>query len=722
MASFGISDAFAELSTGLNPDDSVPIFMNYGTIPPNSSFTILLGAAPHGMMLINESTGDYAREGSTLFYASLDKPIYINSVEINLGLTSLNYSCNVENGNKIDFPYTPSTKAPITCNFDLVSDHDEFVNQVVNDVVPTPLVIRIISPISGEYKYGVGDIGNAFVVEGTIDVTSQIKGTHITTNISEEFFTVDITSFPSGLELTSQICVDINGNILNMLNNYFYESTILNVCTITFNEVDNLPTFEIDIISPIDGKFVYAVYGINTSLLTYNTIHFDDVVRSEKFEIHHSAFGDIHLKEFPSGLAMKSEICKKNDETVNHHKRIDIIKGDEIKCVFTFIDPSSLTPELQKKKKSGGSCADCVPPTFGKSKQYKQLVHNGFSFNGIATDVTNYHTEYPLITVETNQTNNLTLTAYENNGPNNIKWFQVGFGMPEIGAPLSEAQTLVTISLKGGEVEKIEKVEKYPLIDVTNVTTSIVECGYTTSDCLAVSMDYIYRDQPKYNVMAINAMDISRNSIVNFMNDGILVVGKSLNEPLLDTITAEKGGAFYPQRAGIVELTLIDYKTDMWQDEYGYLWTGDNYKSFKIIDTIPVPIREPDKAGSVMTRQNSIFSSLIIAEQDKAILHFDASKLVSILDETFAYDLSKSEEQRQAELDIRIADEIKRLTPMTRDYSVNQHSYQVDSYDLQNQYDGKSVSEIAQANLSEKLKLQEELLQKRLDQKKNYSN
>ena len=165
-------------------------------------------------------------------------------------------------------------------------------------------------------------------------------------------------------------------------------------------------------------------------------------------------------------------------------------------------------PIFDVKKKSGGGCSgDCTPPTFGKNKQYKQVVQNGFSFNDIAVDVTAYHTEYPLITVETNSTNNLTLTAYENKGPNNIKWVQVGLGMPEIGAPLSEAQTLVTIYLNGGQVEKIEKVEKYPLVDVTNITTSIVECGYTTSNCLQISMDYIYRDQPKYNVMAINVMD-----------------------------------------------------------------------------------------------------------------------------------------------------------------------------------------------------------------------
>jgi len=325
------------------------------------------------------------------------------------------------------------------------------------------------------------------------------------------------------------------------------------------------------------------------------------------------------------------------------------------------------------KKKGGGGCSgDCVPPTFYKNKLGKIIVKDGFSFNGIATDVTNYHTDYPLITVNTNQTNNVTLTAYENYGSNNMKWVQVGLGMPEVGSPLNDAQTIVTIYLKDNEVEKIEKVEKYPLVDVSNVTASVVQCGYVNSNCLQVSMDYIYRDQPKYNIMAINAMDKSRNSVVNFLNDGVLVVGESMNEPLLDKIAVSGGGSFYPQRTGTVELTLVDYKTDMWQDEYGYLWTGDNYKSFKIIDIVPQPIREPDMTWFSMTRINSNFEKIIQYEQNRAVLHFDASQLTSTLDEAFAYDAPKSEEQRQAKLDIKIENEISRLTSMTKDYTMNQ--------------------------------------------------
>lgn len=369
------------------------------------------------------------------------------------------------------------------------------------------------------------------------------------------------------------------------------------------------------------------------------------------------------------------------------------------------------------KKKSGGGCSgDCTPPTFGKDAQSKQIVQGGFSFNGHITDVTDYHTEYSTITAHTNTTHNFTLKAYENNGANNIKWFQWGI-VEEVGTPLSEAEVLATFYVSGGVIEEIVQYDKNNLIDIIHAETYVEECGYITSDCLELSFDVTFRDQLKNKVIVIQAMDNSRNADTKFMNEGIDTVGTSMNEPLLDKITASHGGAFYPQRAGAVELTLIDYKTDTWQDEYGYLWTSDNYKSFKIVDTIPVPLREPDKTTSVMTRQNSIFASLIIAEQDRAVLYFDSTKLISIPDESFVYDLPISDEQRQTELDIRITNEIARITPM-----VIQYDNKVYSYDHLKQYDGKTVAEIVVEDMAEKLLAQKDLLQKRLVDKEKYSN
>ncbi len=246
-------------------------------------------------------------------------------------------------------------------------------------------------------------------------------------------------------------------------------------------------------------------------------------------------------------------------------------------------------------KSGGGGCSDCIPPTFGKNKNGRLLVSEGFIFNGNATDVTDYHTKFPLITVITNQTNTVTVKMYENRGVNNIRLAQFGMGMPEVGSPLNDAQTLLEIWIIGAEIEEIIKIEKYNLVDILNATTSIVNCGYVgTDNCLQITLEYVYRDQPKYNIMAINAMDNSRNAKTNYINDGILVIGKTLNDPLEQNVSVSNTAAHYPQNRGTTLLTLVDYKTDKWQDGYGYMWSANSYGPY-LVDKIPIPKKIQDK-------------------------------------------------------------------------------------------------------------------------------
>jgi len=279
--------------------------------------------------------------------------------------------------------------------------------------------------------------------------------------------------------------------------------------------------------------------------------------------------------------------------------------------------------------KSGGGCSDCTPPTFGKNKNERLLVSDGFIFNGNAIDVTDFHTKFDLITVITNQTNIVTVKIYENNGVNNIRLAQFGMGMPEVGSPLNDAQTLVEIWIVGAEIEKIEKDKnnnknknnKISLIDILNATTGIVDCGYVGKDnCLQVTLEYVYRDQPKYNIMAINAMDNSRNAQTNYLNDGILVIGESLNEPLEQNVSVSNAGAHYPQNRGTTLLTLVDYKTDMWQDGYGYMWSANNYGPY-LVDKIPIPKKVQDKFSKwsgYNDRYHSEFKNYVELQSKKA--------------------------------------------------------------------------------------------------------
>lgn len=277
-------------------------------------------------------------------------------------------------------------------------------------------------------------------------------------------------------------------------------------------------------------------------------------------------------------------------------------------------------------EKRSSSCADCIPPTFGKNKNGVLLVSEGFIFNGNPTDVTDYHTPFPLITVITNQTNTVTVKVYENSGVSYIDLIQLGLGMPEVGSPLNDAQVLLEFWIDNTEVYKIVKVDKNNLVDVVNATTTLVGClNDNGENCLELSVKYIYRDQPKYNIMAINAVDFKRNTWNNYMNEGIEVIGESLNDPLLQQVIASKGGVFYPQKAGEATLTLSDYKTDMWTDEYGYIWSTNEHGPY-LVDIIPTPVKIPDEVSpwsGYNDRWHSEFGEYVKMQQEKAAIIFD---------------------------------------------------------------------------------------------------
>jgi len=398
----------------------------------------------------------------------------------------------------------------------------------------------------------------------------------------------------------------------------------------------------------------------------------------------------------------------------------EISYGDHDEAPYPLMIKTSYY--LTESEKKGGGCGgDCTSPTFGKDKKGIMIVQGGFSFNGNSTDVTELWTPYHMITAQTNSTHNFTLKVFENNGVNNIKWFQLGI-VPEVGSELNDAEVLATIFISSTQVEKVEDSDKNNLWDIINATSYIEECGYVTSDCLELSIDVIFREELRNKVIIIQAMDNPRNADTKFLNDGIETVGESMNEPLVSYVLASKGGAFYPQDRGVVELTLTSYKNDLWQDPYGYEWSTNNY-GFYIISTVPVPLKEPDVMWQAMTRMNSNFADMIIYEQERAVLIFDASKLISVLDETFTHDFTThSEEQYKNELAVKLEIEADKAAKITKDYTKNQHLYQKNSYNHWNYFGDMTLAEINQLDFEKKLKAQQEVYLQKINAKQQYSN
>lgn len=229
--------------------------------------------------------------------------------------------------------------------------------------------------------------------------------------------------------------------------------------------------------------------------------------------------------------------------------------------------PSDNEPKTTKKKKGGSTYNP--PPTLGVDKDGKRLVEKGFSFNGHATDAARYWTPYPLITTNVNEKNTVELIVYEDRGINNLKWVQLFLGLEEVGQPTSEAEAAIHLILSNTEFEEVIITDKHDLIQDIIIHQPIPhKCKQdsNTELCLKLKFEYEYRGPLFYHVYGVSLMDTQKNSWNHYFNEGVMVIGESLNEPPTDRVFTKKG-AQYP--AEWLDMTRIDKINDIWADQNG---------------------------------------------------------------------------------------------------------------------------------------------------------
>jgi len=281
-----------------------------------------------------------------------------------------------------------------------------------------------------------------------------------------------------------------------------------------------------------------------------------------------------------------------------------------------------------------GCWGDCTSPTIGLDKYEKRMVDGGFSYNGNAVDAIAFHTPFPLITAQIGQTNTVTVKIYDEYGTQGVKLVQFALGLPEIGAPLDNAEAIIGIWLESGgiNVEKVSITDKRNLIENSSVKTQteIVDCREGSADqCILVTMKYKYREASIYNVMRVNVMDNYRNLQTSTFNDGVEVLGESMNPA--DTmniipVTLQQ----YPQKRGLVELIQIDRSEKLWTDPYGYIWQGDESKM--VLLSIILPKEQDNDPKSVWSGYNDrINSNFVMYKQEQIV------KAQEIFDEIVLY-------------------------------------------------------------------------------------
>ena len=311
--------------------------------------------------------------------------------------------------------------------------------------------------------------------------------------------------------------------------------------------------------------------------------------------------------------------------------------------LILLVDPLSDPPK--KNKSSGGSNDWHKKPTFGISHlTYKQIVDNGFSFNGYSLTITdNWHADFHLTSSLIGETNTVKIKTYS---ADPLKWINLYLGVPRIGDVSdaeSEIQLIVSRDYNNPVDYTIDEINHYQaeeLVNVDDTTASLqkIKCQASDNDekCYEFTINFTVMAPLHEEVIAISAMDDKRRQHVTYINEGVEFTGTSLLDAHTALLMQKKTNQ---GQAEIIVLTQQDRRYNVWEDQHGYLWTLNEYGTWTQITAAEFE-RHQDGASSVMTRQNSNFASLIEQERQKALLVFDSGDLISELDDYFAYDYS----------------------------------------------------------------------------------
>ena len=305
----------------------------------------------------------------------------------------------------------------------------------------------------------------------------------------------------------------------------------------------------------------------------------------------------------------------------------------------------AVTPELKPDSKNGESSEHLTRPTFGLSHEtFDSIVDNGFAFNNQTFPITdNHHTDFPEQTVNIGETNSFSATVYADK---ELKVQEFLFGIPEVGqAHLAELGVEVWYDVTG-EIKQIKTVQKSGVIDTETLVATHEKTKCQAQDieqkCDTTNISMVFQEQLKDKIMAIKAIDHKNRYQITYLNEGIGVLGESLNpmnEMLIPSPTKGEGQ---------VLVTQIAKYSPYWIAQDGKIFEQNIFDSFKQINQT---FERFSDSGNPYTRMHSEFEKLVAYEQNKATKIFDSSGLVSELGTSFAYVYPESHE--------RITDEIR---------------------------------------------------------------
>jgi len=268
------------------------------------------------------------------------------------------------------------------------------------------------------------------------------------------------------------------------------------------------------------------------------------------------------------------------------------------------------TSQIVKMNKFKGSSNDYAP-TLGGDRYGNNYVDNGFTFNDFVTDVENLKTHMPLQTLKVGELNTVVLKIYDNRGAGKIEHVELAFGLDSKEyASQSENTIIWTQNFKGDQLI-IEN-------DPDNLLMDVSATGESDGKIMEITFNFAFRESMDKSKIGIVVWDQDKNSRTVYFNEGIEVVGESLNPQEVITIRDEKG---YP-----VKITMTGKNEGI--DEDGNIWIHNSPWTKQSISVDKTETHEiPESVGSRgFDRSHNMFDSYKNAQAQTA-----QEKLIEIL-------------------------------------------------------------------------------------------
>lgn len=230
----------------------------------------------------------------------------------------------------------------------------------------------------------------------------------------------------------------------------------------------------------------------------------------------------------------------------------------------------AIVADGQSLRHGSGNCkGDCTPPTLGVDPKGYRIVENGFSVNNNPVNVESYYTHYPLVSAEVGERIKTVLKIYENSGTDSLRHVEIVFGLGDRNYISDKIASIIWERNFHGEVSVTTTDPENKLANI-QTKYEIVPCKVSGIDeCSSITFINSFNEPIHDENFKVGTYvwDSNRNSNTNFFNEGIKIVGETINP--LDEYEVWFDRSWH-------QITAIDYTNKVGIDQNGNIWTNEN--------------------------------------------------------------------------------------------------------------------------------------------------